>query len=299
MMSTHDARAPGYPITLLVPGPWSGPAAMPVLPGWSVEWIPNDGGIADAFGLGAFPGDQLPPIAQCPGALVVEGRADPLADHVPLATLGSALLRAGALAIRMEQSQAAWPAADWVELIAAAELFGALVVLLQGQEGVSSRGMHLFGLPDAAAVGTDAASLVSALCRYQLDEDPLLLPGHTFCPTADSRRRTLERWPDARVSADHPCWNPFGVWRLLEHSSSRAARLAHHFMPSLVAQLRAAEGRAGRRLNREEVETLRDQAPCVAVEPRDARALERTRGYADLDPELAWEQWSLLRTCLG
>ena len=28
---------------------------------------------------------------------------------------------------------------------------------------------------------------------------------------------------------------------------------------------------------------------------RDAQALERSRGYADLDPELVWEQWQLMR----
>jgi hypothetical protein len=27
----------------------------------------------------------------------------------------------------------------------------------------------------------------------------------------------------------------------------------------------------------------------------DARALERSRGYADIDPELAWEQWTIVR----
>jgi hypothetical protein len=27
-----------------------------------------------------------------------------------------------------------------------------------------------------------------------------------------------------------------------------------------------------------------------------ARSLERSRGYADIDPELAWEQWNLVRS---
>jgi len=31
------------------------------------------------------------------------------------------------------------------------------------------------------------------------------------------------------------------------------------------------------------------------VEPCDAQKLERTRGYADLEPELAWEKWQLVR----
>jgi hypothetical protein len=28
---------------------------------------------------------------------------------------------------------------------------------------------------------------------------------------------------------------------------------------------------------------------------RDADALERSRGYADIDPAIAWEQWQLVR----
>jgi hypothetical protein len=32
------------------------------------------------------------------------------------------------------------------------------------------------------------------------------------------------------------------------------------------------------------------------MEPRDARAMELQRGSADLDPELAWDQWQVART---
>jgi hypothetical protein len=31
------------------------------------------------------------------------------------------------------------------------------------------------------------------------------------------------------------------------------------------------------------------------MEPRDAQLLERKRGYADIDPERAFEHWELLR----
>jgi hypothetical protein len=31
------------------------------------------------------------------------------------------------------------------------------------------------------------------------------------------------------------------------------------------------------------------------MEPRDAQTFERMRGYADLDPDLAWEQWKAVR----
>jgi len=31
------------------------------------------------------------------------------------------------------------------------------------------------------------------------------------------------------------------------------------------------------------------------VEHRRAQEMERARGYADIDPELAWEQWCVVR----
>jgi hypothetical protein len=43
------------------------------------------------------------------------------------------------------------------------------------------------------------------------------------------------------------------------------------------------------------VETLVEQSPAITMERRDAIALEQSRGYADLEPELAWEQWLIVR----
>jgi hypothetical protein len=51
----------------------------------------------------------------------------------------------------------------------------------------------------------------------------------------------------------------------------------------------------GQALTKQQVESTRDQGACVAMEPRDAQQLERARGYSDLDPELVWEQWRVVR----
>lgn len=69
-------------------------------------------------------------------------------------------------------------------------------------------------------------------------------------------------------------------------------------MPALVVVLPAAESKAGRRLTPEEVAALRDRSPCMAMEHRDAQT-ERARGYADIDPERAWEQWQVVRAGLA
>jgi hypothetical protein len=57
----------------------------------------------------------------------------------------------------------------------------------------------------------------------------------------------------------------------------------------------AAESKAGRPLNKKEVEEIADKTVCIALSPAIARNLERERGYADLDPGRAWEQWQIAR----
>jgi hypothetical protein len=66
------------------------------------------------------------------------------------------------------------------------------------------------------------------------------------------------------------------------------------FIPALRVLLAARE-KEGEALTRQQVESTRDQGACIAMEPRDAQKLERERGYSDLDPELVWEQWQIVR----
>ena len=67
-------------------------------------------------------------------------------------------------------------------------------------------------------------------------------------------------------------------------------------MPALSALLLAAERAAGRALRREEVEALTEKATAIALDLDDSNALERTRGYTDIEPRLAWEQWQIVRS---
>lgn len=66
-------------------------------------------------------------------------------------------------------------------------------------------------------------------------------------------------------------------------------------MPSLVATLLNKERSKGAALTREEVEYIRDSIPCVALKPEDREAVDRRRGYDDIDPETAWEDWQIAR----
>ena len=69
-------------------------------------------------------------------------------------------------------------------------------------------------------------------------------------------------------------------------------------VPPLVVLLHALEQKGGP-LTRRQVEETTIQAACIAVEHRHAQEIERARGYADIDPQFAWEQWCVVRATRG
>jgi hypothetical protein len=86
---------------------------------------------------------------------------------------------------------------------------------------------------------------------------------------------------------------PAGVERI--DRAPGALLLSVHVDPSEGRRsLLEAAQTDGAPLTKARVERLRDQAVVMAVAPKDPAALERSRGCADLDPELVWEQWDAL-----
>ncbi|MBL4848959.1 MAG: hypothetical protein JKY65_25835 [Planctomycetes bacterium] len=67
------------------------------------------------------------------------------------------------------------------------------------------------------------------------------------------------------------------------------------FIPALVVGLLNQERAKGASLTRVEVEDLRDRAVVTLMNVETAQTLADERGYDDLDPELAWEQWRVAR----
>ncbi|HSH98901.1 MAG: hypothetical protein ACAH07_06130 [Methylophilaceae bacterium] len=62
-------------------------------------------------------------------------------------------------------------------------------------------------------------------------------------------------------------------------------------VPALVAVLLNLENQKGASLTEAEVIEARDKAACIAM-PRSAHiAVVESRGYADIDPERAWQEW--------
>lgn len=66
-------------------------------------------------------------------------------------------------------------------------------------------------------------------------------------------------------------------------------------VPALVALLVAKEKEKRTPLTQAEVEDIAVNAQCIAM-PRLARQkVDEARGYEDIDPEHAWEQWRQVR----
>ncbi|HET7541695.1 MAG TPA: hypothetical protein VFK05_17595 [Polyangiaceae bacterium] len=307
---------------LLVPGPWRAlPELSAALAARGVEATIDDSielkageirvtliaddQLARAFSWGrGGPLDAalLSRIEKCKHAALVEIARQLPESALEVARIGRALRDAGGLAVRIEASGGACAWESWLECLEsgrASQIYETAVVIVDGEDGiVFTCGMHLFDLPDAQITLDDtdeAIEWLDALCTYQLDEDPVLVSGHTFRPTADTEPRVLERWPDSEHDAEDGRHNPFGLWHLKTRDSARVkdSTPVLTFIPSLAAILTHAESSKGRPLTRSEVEQIVDEGTVIAMEPRDARALERSRGYADLEPELAWEQWQL------
>lgn len=270
----------------------------------SVEWIANDGEFGQAFSFGTVARDVVEAVDKAPGALVVRLPRDLLEGREAAVAVVEALAAAGALAVRLEESKVGWDVARWLELFSSEDPWAwhrGAVAFLTSKTELQSCGMHAFSLPDVhAVVSRDAEKLqelASILDVYQLAEDPDLRSGHTFAPDPETPRRLLERWPDTRYPPSHSCHNPYGVWRLGPPGarSRKTPELVAVFMPPLRVLLSALEQKAGKPLTRKQVEAARDEGICMTMKGREARELERSRGYADLDPELVWEQWKLVR----
>ncbi|RWF00442.1 hypothetical protein [Mesorhizobium sp.] len=66
-------------------------------------------------------------------------------------------------------------------------------------------------------------------------------------------------------------------------------------IPSLVATLLNRETAKGSPLTEDEVIQIRDSCPAIALTQEDARRVDESRGYLDIDRENCWEEWQRVR----
>jgi hypothetical protein len=69
-------------------------------------------------------------------------------------------------------------------------------------------------------------------------------------------------------------------------------------VPSLVATLLRAEQDKGSPLTEFEVLSITDNCPSIAMPVDVAAKVAAERGYDDIDPERAWEDWQFIRPSL-
>ena len=67
------------------------------------------------------------------------------------------------------------------------------------------------------------------------------------------------------------------------------------FIPALVSILLRAEREYGSPLSREQVLAIRDKCAVIMLPEKQAAMMAEQRGYDDIDPEQAWEQWQEVR----
>ena len=65
------------------------------------------------------------------------------------------------------------------------------------------------------------------------------------------------------------------------------------FILALCLILQAQEQKKAAASSREEVETTRDSAVCVALHITQKRKMDLERKYGDLNPEQVWDEWQL------
>jgi hypothetical protein len=69
-------------------------------------------------------------------------------------------------------------------------------------------------------------------------------------------------------------------------------------VPSLVATLLRRETDKGTPLTEAEVLAIRDNCPSIAITDEMLEQLVEGRGYEDIDPENAWDEWQAIRPSL-
>jgi hypothetical protein len=312
---------------MLVPGPWSDSASViealgrhgivafargdtRLAPGLIAIEIITEDRLAEGFlegRKGPLPHDLLHRIGLCGRAALLEVAHRLDYEPASVARVGRALYAEGGFAVRMEGSGAASEWQPWLEQLESGtptSIYESAVVIVRDDDDTYfTCGMHQFDLPDAQISSEDSGTAINwldELSVFQLAEKPLLGSGHTFRPSTDVPSRTLERWPDHRHRPNDGRHNPFGIWRLLPEADARVqpTKLVPVIMPSLVAMLASTEKNQGRPLGPSDVSELVANSPCIALERSDALKLEQSRGYADIEPDLAWEQWQIVRETL-
>lgn len=69
-------------------------------------------------------------------------------------------------------------------------------------------------------------------------------------------------------------------------------------IPSLISLLVNAERTKGSELTEKEVTEIAENCTCITLKHSDFIELTKSRGYQDISPEYAWENWLAVKEFL-
>ncbi len=69
-------------------------------------------------------------------------------------------------------------------------------------------------------------------------------------------------------------------------------------IPPLVTLFMALEKQRGSPLTEDEVLEARDGAACITMTAEHRNQMAESRGFVDINPELAWSEWQIVREML-
>ena len=171
---------------------------------------------------GNFSSEQLELIDRHTCTLYVIGEGGSIENANKILDAGSALLKAGGIAVKVESSGIAHSMESWksmTQLKKVYQTFRAFVTFAGEEDFYYSCSMHWFGYPDVivpreSSNPSDVASLMQAFLLYNLIEKPVLKIGETFSIDSKSPHYILEQVECTYFEKEHPFYNPYGVWKL-------------------------------------------------------------------------------------
>jgi Domain of unknown function (DUF4261) len=185
------------------------------------EYEPNLVKSFEIAGQGYIPQEVLDKISLHKHTLYAVAGSSSIETATWMLKVGTSLLDAGGLAVKIESAGLAHTAEEWRVLAADSSLsalYNAFVTLIGGQDYYYSCGMHNFGLPDASLsyniAPQNAGQILNDFNNYQLAEKPNLEDGHTFSIAPEAPRFKILRGLYKGYDDSDPLHNPFGCWHL-------------------------------------------------------------------------------------
>ncbi len=199
---------------------------LPTSDAFEMDIQPHDERMRHAFevsGQGRLDEDELDAIAEHQFVIYVIGKGGNFVDAQKTMQAGLAILNAGGLGIKVENSGKAFTIDHWKEMVEDetddGKFYEAFVMFLKNEEGsIYSCGMHNVGLRDVICDAdmeiNDAVELIRIFIFYLLIDQPTILSGQTFSKDKASPVYRIFEEECTEYEADDLFFNSFGMYHL-------------------------------------------------------------------------------------